>query len=144
MIRSALVTMALAIAAVPAGAAQPRPADVTAVTALIDAVGAARRGFDQAALARLTAPDYVEVSPIGEVDPREKMLGFYAADKKTPVPVITTDERTVSIAGTTAIVTERQSIGERAIRVLYVARYAAAKWQLVSAQFTPIRTPRPS
>ena len=49
---------------------------------------AAQTQFDVPALAALTADNYVEVSPMGEVDTREKMLAFYAPEKKTATPVI--------------------------------------------------------
>jgi ketosteroid isomerase-like protein len=137
MLRTVPLCLAL-IAAAPAVAATPQatsPADV--VSSFI----AAQRGFDRPALERLTAPDYVEISPIGEVDPREKMLGFYTPDKRQPTPEIVTTERDVRVHGDTALVTARLSIGPRAMRGVYVARRDAGVWRLISAQFTPIRVP---
>ncbi|RDE07407.1 nuclear transport factor 2 family protein [Sphingomonas aracearum] len=126
------------LAASPAVAAEAKASDPAQ---LVDAFIAAQRSFDQAALARLTAPEYVEISPLGDFDPREKMLGFYAADKKQPVPEITVSEREVVMLGDTAIVTARLAIGPRAVRAGYVAHKDKAGWRLVSAQFTPVRTP---
>ena len=67
----------------------------------------AQNGFDQAALRSLTADDYVEVSPAGEVDPRDKMLSFYAPEKKAPAPQVALEEPLTRINGDTAIVIER-------------------------------------
>lgn len=133
-----IVASSLALLSTPALAAQQHAADPTA---LVDAFLTAQRTFDQPALARLTAPDYVEISPLGEVDPRDKMLGFYAPDKKHAAADITVSERTVRTSGDTALVTAKLSFGPGALRVVYVARQREAGWQLVSAQFTPIRTP---
>ena len=46
----------------------------------------AQRSFDLPAIRAPTADNDVEVSPAGELDDREKMLGFYAPDKKTLAP----------------------------------------------------------
>ncbi len=140
MIRSiAAAAAAIAIAtAVPAAAAPTRE---QAVTSLVDAFVAAQGAFDQAALARLTAPGYVEISPLGEVDPREKMLAFYAPDRKRQAPPLVLDERAVRLFGDTAVATARLSFGRAAMRAVHVARRDGSGWRLVSAQFTPIRTP---
>lgn len=135
MIRSFVIAVALS-SAVPAIAAPAADKDPAAV---VDAFVAAQGAFDQATLAQLTAPDYVEISPLGEVDPRDKMLGFYAPDKKQPYPPITASERDVRVTGDLALVTSRLAFGERALRAVFVLRRDAGKWLLVSAQFTPIR-----
>ena len=135
----------IAIAA-PASAASPT-ADA-ALTRLVDAFVAAQRDFDPRALAALTTPDYVEVSPAGEVDTRAAMLGFYAPDKKTPAPPIAVSERSVRVEGNTAIVMAKLSMTVPAavgvtrsvdLRATYVARRTGAAWRLAGAQFTPIR-----
>ena len=43
---------------------------------------AAQLAFDQPALEGLLAPDYLEVSPVGDVDTREEVIGFYSAEAK--------------------------------------------------------------
>ncbi|MBN8816890.1 MAG: nuclear transport factor 2 family protein [Sphingomonas sp.] len=140
MIRSVLFAVAIA-SAVPAMAS---PARVNDPVAVVDAFAAAQQSFDQAALAELTAPDFVEISPLGEVDPRDKMLGFYAPEKKAAGPAVTMDERTVRTTGNVAIVTLRYAFGERAMRAVYVVRRDAGVWRLVSAQYTPIRIVKPA
>jgi len=122
-------------------AAAPQPA--AAVEALVDRFDAARAAFDPAALAATLADDYIEISPVGTVDPRAAVLGFYAAELRRPAPPMQHDERVVRVAGTVAFVTERKSMTlpngtTRSIRVGYLARRTGSGWQLVSAQYTPI------
>ncbi|KQM57844.1 MULTISPECIES: nuclear transport factor 2 family protein [unclassified Sphingomonas] len=139
----AILAAAMTIAA-PVSAA-PEPA--AAVEALVDRFDAARAAFDPTALAATLADDYVEISPVGTVDSRTAVLGFYAVDQRRPVPPMTHDERVVRIVGTTAFVTERKAITlpggtTRTIRIGYVARRGGGGWRLVSAQYTPIPPPR--
>jgi ketosteroid isomerase-like protein len=119
-----------------------------AVNAAIDAFVAAQRGYDAAALGRLTTDDYVEVSPVGDVDNRDEMLGFYAPDKKRPSPAIALSEREVRMAGSSAIALAKLTmtvpgpggaVREIAMRATFTARRAGSVWQLSSAQYTPIR-----
>ena len=42
----------------------------------------AQTKYDAAALDRLFTADYIEISPLGEFDPRNKVLGFYKAGVK--------------------------------------------------------------
>ena len=117
-------------------------ADDAALVRLVGAFQAAERAYDPAALARLTTDDYIEISPLGEVDARERFLGFYAPDKKQPAPEIVVSERTVRRVGGMGLVTMRLAYGSAAMRAVYVARRHAGGWALASAQFTPIRPPR--
>ncbi|MDQ1523675.1 MAG: hypothetical protein QOE47_1599, partial [Pyrinomonadaceae bacterium] len=50
---------------------------------LVRQLAAAQKDYDAAKLDEILAPDYVEISPAGEVDPRAKVLSFYAPDKKS-------------------------------------------------------------
>ncbi|WP_294326087.1 nuclear transport factor 2 family protein [uncultured Sphingomonas sp.] len=121
--------------------AAPQPS--AAIEALVDRFDAARAAFDPDALAATLADDYVEISPVGTVDSRAEVLGFYAPDKRHPAPPMRHDERVVRVSSNTASVTERKAITlpngtVRAIRVGYVARRTGNGWRLVSAQYTPI------
>jgi ketosteroid isomerase-like protein len=107
-----------------------------------------RNAFDQAAMTTMMAPDYQEVSPIGEVDSRERVIGFYATDKKVTAPPTTITETVARPSGATGIVTMRIAYSmpgkdgqmqTRALRAGFVARKVGGMWQFVSAQFTPIR-----
>lgn len=127
--------------------AAPSAADTAAIGALVDRFNAARRTFAEADLAATLAPDYEEISPVGDVDDRAKVLGFYRADQRQPAPPMRGSERHIVVRGSTGIGTERQTItlprpdgttATRSIRVRYVAIRGAAGWQLVSTHYTPI------
>lgn len=142
-----LLCLSLALTgALDAGAA-PQDAELVA---LVQGHVQAQSTFDVAALKALTAEDYVEISPIGEVDSRDKMLSFYAPEKKRPAPQVQVDQPLVRIAGDMAIVYVRLTFTMQAdgatrsfaMRGGYVARYSGGKWQLVSAQYTGIRPPK--
>lgn len=143
-------------------AAQPLPALAQSTTALAKAVAAqgpivatvdafitAQHDFDLAKITALTTEDYVEISPLGGVDPRERMLGFYAPDKKVAGPAITMGDTTVRMVGdraaivvTTvsyAITPPGQPPRTVSLRAVFVAQRAGTGWKLASAQYTPIR-----
>ena len=107
-----------------------------------------RNKFDQAAMIAMMAPEYQEVSPVGEVDSRERVIGFYAADKKSVAPPMTITETVARPAGMIGVVTMRITytmpgkdgqMQTRALRAGFVARQISGDWQFVSLQFTPIR-----
>ncbi|MBS0479690.1 MAG: nuclear transport factor 2 family protein [Proteobacteria bacterium] len=110
----------------------------------------AQHDFDLATIERMTAEDYVEISPLGEVDPRAKMLGFYTPDKKVAAPAMQIGDSVVTmIDDRAAVVTTSVSYGvgtagepprTLALRAVFVARRVAKVWKLVSAQYTPIRS----
>ena len=122
---------------------------------LIEAQANAVVAFDQKTLAGITARDYQEVSPVGDIDQRAAMLGFYAPENEVPSPRVTVGETTVRRMGSIALMTARitytmpaapgssASLPSRALRGGYVARRVGGDWKLVSAQFTPIRTTPP-
>jgi hypothetical protein len=59
-------------------AASPAPSSPEeALKQVIDQFTQAQVGFAPSVLRDLTTPEYIEVSPLGEVEPRDKMLGFY-------------------------------------------------------------------
>ena len=133
----------LAAAALAAASLSPA-ADVGQ---LVDRFRAARSAFDDRALAATLAPDYQEISPIGDVDSRDQVIGFYRADQRKPVPAMTSSERNVVLHRDWALVTERVSFDmakpdgttfTRSARVRYVAVKADGGWQLTSAQYTVI------
>ena len=53
---------------------------------------------DAAALRALTSEQYIEVSPVGELDPREKMLGFYVKDASRAAPARTVPSHGLGVA----------------------------------------------
>lgn len=44
----------------------------------------AQTNYQPAALDKISTADYLEISPVGEFDPREKVLGFYKPEMKPP------------------------------------------------------------
>lgn len=125
----------------------PRPGAYieVALNQLVDA----QLRFDVAQMDALLAPDYVEISPAGEVDPRAKVLSFYAPDKKiADPPQATLDEISTRVNGDTAITIARLtytmkapdgSPAERSMRCVFVTRIIDTKWKIASTQYTPIR-----
>ena len=127
----------------PAHAATPEQS----VSELVQRFTTAQGTFDRAALEALTVENYIEISPLGEVDPRAKMLSFYVKHDDKPLPAITVDEITTRVLGNTAIVLAKVSyamtVGGQtrtaAVRSSFVALQQHGAWKLVSAQHTPIR-----
>lgn len=146
LIRTAIGTLAL-VSAMPA-TAQNQGTEV-AVKALVERFETARERHDPATLAATLAPDYEEISPIGDVDSRSEVLGFYAPELKRPVPVMAQDQVAVRTTGDVTVVTLRKSFtlpgaAPRSVRVRYVAQRQKRGWLLLSAQYTPIPPRRPS
>lgn len=128
--------------------AQARGADMVTLAQQAEAFVRVRNAFDQAALTAMMAPEYQEVSPIGEVDSRERVIGFYAPDKKKPAPPMTISETVARPAGAVGVVTMRIAYAmpgkdgqmqTRALRAGFVARRIGSEWRFVSLQLTPIR-----
>lgn len=128
--------------------AQSSEVDIQKLGQRAEAFVRVRNQFDQAAMIAMMAPEYQEVSPVGEVDSRERVIGFYAADKKSAAPPMTITETVARPAGTIGVVTMRIAytmpgkdgqMQTRAMRAGFVARRTKGDWQFVSLQFTPIR-----
>jgi ketosteroid isomerase-like protein len=128
--------------------AQP---DHPAVAAVMSFVEATRTG-DVKTLESLTAPQFFEVSPAGQMDPREKFLGFYAPSKfdasRAPKS-IGVDEITVVDLGQTAMLCWKETFtvetpaGARSISMRSSGAFQKTPtgWKIVSRQVTGIRSP---
>lgn len=140
--------MFVAAASVVSFAQAPAAEDhvLQSLTTLVNA----QVGFDQKAMDAVLAPDYVEVSPVGDVDARDKVIGFYAADQKPSGPAgrAALDEVTTRVYGDMAVTIARLTFTmttpdgkavSRAMRAVFVTRRGPARWLVVSSQFTPIR-----
>jgi ketosteroid isomerase-like protein len=127
--------------------AQPAAGDSNAAADTVQKFLDAQAHFDVPALRGLTADQFVEISPLGEVDPREKMLGFYAKDAPPGAPVPVIDERQVRVFGDSAIVTVRITFTvnaqARSLRSTFVTHKEGGQWKVVSAQHTPMRPTKP-
>lgn len=144
LLQSALLLCSCA-AIVPAGQAAEDPAKP--VTDLIQRFTEAQGKMDADTLKALTADNYIEVSPLGEVDPRDKMLTFYVKDEKRVSPALTIEEITPRLLGNTAVVIAKVSYtsaveGQNrtfSLRTTFVAQKISNAWKMVSVQYTPIR-----
>lgn len=129
--------------AVHAAPQEPNSAESVGLTALASAFIEAQTHFNVAALRALTSEQFVEISPLGEVDPREKMLSFYVSDTPPPPPTVLFEEPQVRVFGDSAIITFKLILtinGQpRSMRANFVAHKEAAQWKLVSVQHTPMR-----
>ncbi len=135
--------VACAVVAIALSMASAANGQDTAIRSLVERFEAARLQHDPASLMKTLAPNYEEISPIGEVDPRAKVLGFYAPELKRSAPPMRSDEVVIHSRGDVAIITMRKSFvlpgaTPRSVRVRYVAQRSAGAWQMVSAQYTPI------
>lgn len=102
----------------------------------------AQFSFDHASIQRLTAPGFVEISPKGEVDEREAVLGFYLPHKKTPAPPYSIRDQKVRLTGKFAVITQTVDIGTppRTMRLSQslTAVRVGRQWKLTSSQSTPM------
>ena len=121
--------------------------EIASVERVVERFNAARAAFDEGALAETLAPDYQEISPVGDVDDRAEVLGFYRADQRRAGPAIAHGDRRTSLHGAFAVETERLSFtmtrpdgvsATRSMRVRYVVVRSGRGWRLLSAQYTPM------
>lgn len=136
--------------ATPSGATQSGAESLASNAAIrtVEEFTRAQPAFDAGKLAMLTTPDYLEISPAGEVDSREKMLGFYAPDKKIAAPELTINDVTVRMFGDAAVLIARiaykvqapgQPVRTMELRASFVAHRISGDWKIASAHYTGIR-----
>src|SRR5688572_19975489 len=56
--------------------------DEDALKSLVKQLTDAQQNYQPQVLNKIFTADYIEISPIGEFDPREKVLGFYKPELK--------------------------------------------------------------
>jgi ketosteroid isomerase-like protein len=125
---------------------------VAQLTELVQRHADAQSGFNVDVLKAITADNYIEVSPVGELDSREKMLGFYAVENKRPGPAIRVEAPVVRMLGEgAAVVVAKLNYSmslpdgqnrQFAMRATYGASRIAGTWKLNSAHYTGIRPPQ--
>jgi uncharacterized protein (TIGR02246 family) len=122
------------------------------VTALIRNFVKAQQSFDPAALKNDTTENYFEVSPLGEVDKRDAVLGFYDPAHRVNVPAASISDENLRVFGDTAIdiVEIKYTVAETGkpshdvrMRATFVAVRQQGIWKLASAHYTSIRPPAP-
>src|SRR5687768_7312193 len=144
---------AIVLFVVGAAAAQSVNKDEQAIKAVLKQMADAQTAFDAPALDRIFTADYIEISPAGEFDPRDKVLGFYKPSAKPPLgtPTVTLEiaDHSIRIYDKFAVVIARLDYlirnGEtilppRSMRVTAVMRKEKGAWKIASTQYTGIRT----
>ena len=99
--------------------------------------------------------DYIEISPIGEFDSREKVLGFYKPENKPPADKMSAKVEATDFSirnyGKFAVVivkfdytvtSQGKPLPPRSLRVMIVCRKEKNVWKIASAQYTGIRPPQ--
>lgn len=137
--------------------AQTQNKDDAKLTALVKQMTDAQAAYNAEVLDKIFASDYIEISPIGEFDPREKVLGFYKPEMKPdPSKMSATVEATdfsIRSYDKFAIVITRlnftRTIGGKTLppismRAMVVCRKEKGEWKIASVQYTGIRPPQPT
>jgi ketosteroid isomerase-like protein len=126
--------------------------DEDALKSLVKQFTEAQQNYQPDALDKILTADYIEISPAGEFDPREKVLGFYKPELKPPAEKMTAvteatdfsirvyDKFAVVIARLNYTLTsEGKPLPPRSIRATYVCKKEKGAWKIASAQYTGIR-----
>jgi ketosteroid isomerase-like protein len=143
-----IITLALGIQAMA------QTADDAAFRALIKQMTDAQIAYEPGVLDKIYTADYIEISPAGEFDPRDKVLGFYKPESRPdPAKVsvsVDASEFSVRNYGKTAIVItkltfsmtmEGKQAPPRSMRAMVVFRKDGGTWKIASVQYTGIRPP---
>ena len=148
-----IIVASLILIAVPTAFAQTGSKDDAALKSLIKRMTDAQLTYDAAALDKIFTADYIEISPVGEFDPRDKVLGFYKPELKPPaMPTLEISEYSIRNYGKYAIVIAKltyvmtvngKPAPPRAMRATYVCRQEKGSWKIASSQYTGIRPPQP-
>jgi hypothetical protein len=139
---AALSTACLLSAAMDSQAATAAATPQDAVQQYVQAESA----FDLAALEAVLDPQFIEISPLGQVDDHAAVLSFYAPEKKVAGPPVQLAQTVVHDHGDTAVVSTQLSYTMQGhtmtLTLGAVAHKAAQGWRLLSAQYTPVRQNR--
>lgn len=116
----------------------------------------AQMNYQPETLDKIFTADYVEISPVGEFDTRDKVLGFYKPEMKPPAAKMSASVEATDFSirnyGDFAVViarlnytmtSEGKALPPRGIRATIVCRKAKGAWKIASAQYTGIRPPQP-
>lgn len=151
-LRSMIFTLVLVLGSTAAFA---QTKDETAVIGLVKQMTEAQIKYDAAALDKIFTADYIEISPRGEFDPREKVLGFYAPEANPGDKFKATVEATASSFrryGKTAVLIvqlnylmtdDGKPLPPRSMRATFVCLKDKGQWKIASAQYTGIPPARP-
>lgn len=154
---ASMLTLLVVVVSIEAQSQSKQSKTERDLTALVKQMAEAQSKFDFATLEKIYASDYIEVSPIGEVDPRERAIGFYKpeanANRSGTNPTVTTDEFQIRSYGDFAIVIARFTFAQTgneisarpliSFRATVACRKEKGAWKIASVQTTGIRLPRP-
>lgn len=126
-------------------------ADEAALADLTSEMANAQVAYDQIAFERIYAADFIEVSPVGEVDSRAKVIAFYDRRPGNGPQEVEVSEVSIRSYGPTAVVIAKLTYKfpvaaqapPRSMRVTLVCRKDKAVWKITSAHYTGIRPPQP-
>lgn len=154
--RSLILAITFASIGVVSVFTQTQSKDETALKSLIKQMTDAQAAYDSVVLDRIFSSDYTEISPAGEFDPREKVLGFYTPKAKAEAGNANVsldiseysfrqyDKFAVVIAKFTYTITaDGKAMPPRSMRAMIVFRKEKGEWKIASAQYTGIRPPTP-
>ncbi len=130
--------------------------DEQSLKSLLKQMTDAQTAYDAATLDKIFASDFIEISPVGELDPREKVLSFYTPKAKAEAgnmsaslavsdySIRTYDKFAVVISKFTySLTADGKPLPPRSMRVTTVFRKEKGEWKIASAQYTGIRPPAP-
>ena len=154
-IAAVVVAVVIIASSVSAQSNVKQSKDEQMLTALVKRMTEAQSKFDPTTLEKIYASDYIEVSPIGEVDPREKAIGFYKPQPDMPAnaaPIVTTDEFQIRSYKDFALVIAKFTFTAQAgsemakrppvsFRATVACRKEKGAWKIASVQATGIRPP---
>lgn len=154
--KTIFLSLLVAVTAVSALAQSPNKYEST-LKSLIKRMTDAQIAYDSAALDKIFTADYIEISPVGDFDPREKVLGFYTPEAKAAAGKISAkldvtdfsirqyDKFAIVISRFTyTLENEGKALPQRSMRVMTVFRTEKDGWKIASAQYTGIRTAPPA
>lgn len=120
------------------------------VIAIVKQAITAQENYDPATLERIYASDYIEISPVGGIDDRDKAIGFYkVADIEKEIartPRYILDDFRIRYYGKFAMVISKFSVGSKKDSqrpptpvgiALYGLRKDKGAWKIYSLQLTP-------
>ena len=141
----------------PSVSAFAQSKETDALKSLVKQMTDAQQNYDAPALDKILTADYIEISPVGEFDPREKVLGFYKPESKPPTDKMSATTETTDFSIRTyekfaivivrfnyTITSDGKQLPPRSIRATIVCRKEKTGWKIASAQYTGIRPPQPT
>lgn len=143
------LSLALGLAEAPAFGADPaspstQPAREQSPAGVVAAFVEAQGRLDTAQMNALMADDYVEISPLGAIDPRRDVIGFFSDPAMRPYTVSLSVEQERQWSGSAVVIaTLASEVGgkQRLLRTTYYLRRGATSWLVAAVQYTAVRTP---